>query len=58
MIEMENIIKCQDLFDHKLVEEVKAWRRYDLYHFGFIQDDIGNWKPNPKFKDRPLAKVA
>lgn len=58
--EMENILACKDLFDHKLVEEVMAWRRYDLHHFGFVQDDIGNWKPNPKYKDKalPKAKVA
>lgn len=56
--EMENIIRCKDLFEHALVEEVMAWRRHDLHAFGFMKDDMGNWKPNPHFKDKPLPKVA
>lgn len=56
--EMMNILKCANLFDHNLVEEVKAWRRYDLHHFGFMKDNMGNWTPNPHFKDKPLQKVV
>lgn len=54
--EMYNIVKSRELFDHKLVEEVLAWRRNDLYHFGFIKDEKDNWIANPKWKDKSLTK--
>lgn len=56
--EMENILRCKDLFDKNLVEEVMAWRRVDLYHFGFVKDDEGNWMANPTIKDKIIAKAA
>lgn len=52
--EMYNMIKCEDLYDHAMIEEIKAWRRHDLYPFGFMKDEDGNWKANPHFKDKPI----
>lgn len=52
--EMMNILNSHELFDHKLIEEIKAWRRNDLHPFGFIKDEKGNWTPNPHFQDQVL----
>ena len=49
--EMENILRNHNLFEHKMVEEIRAWKRNDLYHFGFRKDEMGNWEANPDFKD-------
>lgn len=56
--EMDNMLNSHKLFDHHLIEEIKAWKSYDLYHFGFMKDEMGNWIPNPHFKDKPLAKKS
>jgi hypothetical protein len=52
--DMYNILMNENLFDHALVEEVKAWRREDLTHFGFMKDEMGKWMPNLKFKDKAI----
>ena len=56
--EMANILNSKDLFDPRLVMEVRAWRNYDLNFFGFVKDDMGNWKANPQWQDQPLKNVA
>lgn len=56
--EMDNILNSHTLFDKDLIEEVRAWKRLDLHHFGFMKDDQGNWKPNPHYKDKPLSKKS
>jgi hypothetical protein len=56
--EMDNILRCSNLFDAQLVREVKAWKTFDLHYFGFCKDDMGNWMANPHWKDKPLAKAA
>ena len=52
--EMDNIISNYRLFDNDLVEQVRAWKNIDLHHFGFTKNEMGNWKPNPNWKDKPL----
>jgi hypothetical protein len=52
--EMENMIKSVGLFDEELVTQIRAWKRVDLYHFGFMKDENGNWKANPNFKDKKM----
>lgn len=44
--EMDNIIANANFFEKEHVEEVKAWKRVDLYFFGFKKDEMGNWTPN------------
>jgi hypothetical protein len=56
--EMNNILANSNLFDHNMVEELKAWKRNDLTHFGFIKDETGNWTANPNFKDKPIEQYA
>jgi len=54
--EMINILNNRDLFDPNLIQEIIAWREFKLEFFGFIKDEMGNWQPNPKWKDKPLGK--
>lgn len=54
--EMDNIIACSNLFEREHVEEVKAWKREDLFFFGFKKDEMGNWIANENWKgDRDLS---
>lgn len=61
--EMDNILANPNLFDKNLVNEIKAWKRVDLYYFGFVKDPMGNWMANPNRKDhsmdhRPRASLV
>jgi hypothetical protein len=53
--EMDNILMNHNLFEPEIVAQIKYWKSYDLHAFGFTKDDMGNWIPNPKWKDKPLA---
>lgn len=54
--EMYNMLENATLFDPAMIEEIRAWRRLDLFHFGFMKDDMGNWIANPHFQDKKLEK--
>jgi hypothetical protein len=54
--EMENMIANHQLFHDDLVNEIRAWKAHDLHHFGFMKDEMGNWKPNPKWKDKVMGE--
>jgi hypothetical protein len=56
--EMDNMLNSYKLYDNNLIAEIRAWKSYDLYHFGFEKDNMGNWKPNPNWKDHPLKKAS
>jgi len=52
--EMDNIIANEELYDVDLVLTIKAWKSYNLEYFGFMKDDIGNWIPNLRIKDKKM----
>lgn len=54
--EMDNMLANEGLFDPNLIQEIRAWKRVDLYHFGFTKDQMGNWMPNPLFEDKPMGE--
>lgn len=54
--EMLNMLENSTLFDANMIEEIRAWRKFDLHHFGFTKDEMGNWIPNPHWKDKKLEK--
>ena len=54
--EMHNIIANQLLYPHELITQLKAWKRMDLYHFGFHKNILGDWEANPKWKDKVLKQ--
>lgn len=56
--EMENILANANLFEKEHIEEVRAWKRVDLYFFGFRKDEMGNWTPNEHWKgDKDLTNA-
>lgn len=52
--EMDNMLNNVGLFEPEMIQQIKAWKNFDLWHFGFCKDEMGNWKPNPHFKDKKL----
>lgn len=52
--EMDNVLENPHLYHPDYVTSVRAWKRIDLYHFGFCKDALGNWMPNPHYKDKEL----
>ena len=54
--EMDNMVVNENLFDKNLVNEIRAWKRLDLQHFGFRKDAFGNWEANPYYEDKKLGK--
>lgn len=53
--DMQNILSNHNLFDANLVKEIKAWKAFDLYFFGFVKDELGKWMANPTWKDKVLT---
>ncbi len=53
--EMDNILRNESLFDPNQVNEIRHWKNFDLHHFGFMKDPMGNWIANPHFKDKKLV---
>lgn len=53
--EMENMLANENLFEKKLIDEIRAWKRLDLHHFGFRKNEIGNWEANPFWEDQKLG---
>lgn len=61
--EMDNMLASQELWelnqsDHDYLTLIKAWKNVDLHHFGFMKDEIGNWRPNPHWEDKLMSKTA
>ena len=54
--EMHNILANELLYPHELIQQLKAWKRLDLYHFGFTKNIMGEWEANPKWKDKTLSQ--
>lgn len=54
--EMDNILNTCNLYEPRLLQEIRAWKAFDLYFFGFIKDNVGNWQANPQWKDMPLGE--
>ena len=47
--EMDNMLNNPDLYDHDMLTQIKAWKRHDLYAFGFRKNMEGNWEENPHY---------
>lgn len=54
--EMYTVMNNELLYDERYVQEIKAWRAVDLTYFGFVKNEIGQWMPNPRWKDRKLVR--
>lgn len=47
---MLNELNCPDLYDEERLSLYRKWENMQLEAFGFIKDDMGNWKENPMYK--------
>ena len=54
--EMDNMLNNEWLWDKEIINEIKAWKRVDPYHFGFRKDEMGNWTANENWKDKPMGE--
>lgn len=52
--DMDNMLLNENLYDYELIKSIKAWKSFDLYHFGFKKDEIGSWIPNDKYQDKKM----
>ena len=49
---MRNMLESPDLFWDRAEEMrmIQAWENFELQHFGFIKDEMGNWLENDRWK--------
>jgi hypothetical protein len=48
--EMINELGCPELYDSERLQMYRDWENMKLEKFGFIKDDLGNWKEAPNFR--------
>lgn len=41
---MLNMLACPDLYPHDELQKYRRWENMQLEDFGFIKDELGNWK--------------
>lgn len=51
---MYNRVNNAWLYEPQEVQQIKAFLNEDYFHFGFCKDEMGHWKANPHYKDKPL----
>lgn len=51
---MDNILANEGLYQPEEVKQIRQWKNFQLEHFGFMKDPIGNWTANPHYKDKKL----
>lgn len=56
--EMDNVLANPNLHDKNYVAEIKAWKNIDLYHFGFVKDENGEWIAALNWKDKPMKRPS
>jgi hypothetical protein len=44
---MLNMLNCPDLYPAEQLQLYRRWEMMQLEYFGFMKDEIGNWKENP-----------
>lgn len=54
--DMENVLNNPDQYSKEYVDDIRAWKAFDMKHFGFYNDSRLKWIPNPKHRDRDPAK--
>ena len=54
---MLNMLACPDLYDPAELQKFRQWENERLEHFGFIKDEMGNWRDNPLYSgDKLIAQ--
>lgn len=52
--EMDNMIANDWMWEKEMIDEIRAWKRVDLHHFGFRKCEMGNWIPNEHWVDKSM----
>jgi len=52
--EMDNMLINAHLYNKEMVEDIKAYKKFDLIHFGFAKDSEGKWFHYRNHQDRPM----
>jgi hypothetical protein len=54
---MLNMLNCPDLYPAEQLQLYRRWEMMQLECFGFMKDEIGNWKENPFYaRDQVINK--
>lgn len=56
--EMDNILTNPHNYAKEYVFQIKSWKKYNLRPFGFYYDNVEQWIPNPKWKDRLIEEYG
>jgi len=52
--EMDNMLANESLFESEMIQQIKAWKDFNLWKFGFCKGDMGQWIANPNYKDKKM----
>ncbi len=55
---MLNMLACPDLYDAKDLARYRAWENMQLDQYGFMKDELGNWKENPLYRADKLLTTT
>lgn len=56
--EMDNMLINAHNYNRDLIRDIKAWKAFDLVHFGFYKTSDGKWFPYNRHKDVEMKRVA
>lgn len=54
--EMDNILLNKHLYNSQMVNDIKAFKDFDLLHFGFVKNNEDKWQAYPNHQDRVMVK--
>lgn len=52
--EMDTTLMNESLFDPEYIYKIKAWKKFDLLPFGFVENTELGWIPDRKWKDKRI----
>jgi hypothetical protein len=52
--QMINMMNNPGLFSDEQLDPIRRWENMQLEYFGFMKDDLGNWKENPFYSGDQL----
>lgn len=56
--EMDLVLANENQFEKEFINQIKAWKTYDLRAFGFVYDRDLKWIPNPNWEDKKIAEYG
>jgi len=53
---MDNKLANENLYPIEDIQVIRHWKNFNMEHFGFMKDPMGNWTANPFYKDKKLVE--